>query len=100
MLEMNTENEFVLEELKERLIDLGYEDSIVLENPDYASAVVGVDSNGRVIYDFNLMVDFLVKKDGISSEEAIEFIEYNTIRALPYAGENCPIIMYPMENFA
>lgn len=100
MLKMNTENEFVLEELKERLIDLGYEDSIVLENPDYASAVVGVDSNGRVIYDFNLMVDFLVKKDGISSEEAIEFIEYNTIRALPYAGEKCPIIMYPMENFA
>ena len=100
MLEMNTENEFVLEELKERLVDLGYEDSIVLENPDYASAVVGVDSNGRVIYDFNLMVDHLVKKDGISSEEAIEFIEYNTIRALLYAGEKCPIIMYPMENFA
>ena len=46
------------------------------------------------------MVDHLVKKDGISSEEAIEFIEYNTIRALPYAGEKCPIIMYPMENFA
>ena len=97
---MNTENEFVLEELKERLVDLGYEDSIVLENPDYASAVVGVDSNGRVIYDFNLMVDHLVKKDGISSEEAIEFIEYNTMRALPYTGEKCPIIMYPMENFA
>ena len=97
---MNTENEFVLEELKERLIDLGYEDSIVLENPDYTSAVVGVDSNGRVIYDFNLMVDHLVKKDGISSEEAIEFIEYNTMRALPYTGEKCPIIMYPMENFA
>ena len=45
------------------------------------------------------MVLSLMNADGMSEEEAIEFIEYNTIRALPYAssladGALAPIIMY------
>lgn len=36
------------------------------------------------------------KKDGIDEEEAIEWIEYNTIRAIPYAGEKAPIVMYDL----
>ena len=82
---------------REKLCDAGYEDSIVFENPDYDSAIVGVDEDGRVVYDFNRMVECLVK-DGMTCEEAIEFIEYNTIRALPYAGEGAPIIMYSLED--
>ena len=30
----------------------------------------------------------------MTAEDAIEWIEYNTIRSLPYAGENAPIVMY------
>ena len=83
---------------REKLCDASYEDSIVFENPDYDEAIVGVDEDGRVVYDFNRMVECLVK-DGMTCEEAIEFIEYNTIRALPYAGEGAPIIMYSLEDF-
>lgn len=74
------------------LCDMGYEDAVVFDKPDYDDAIVGVTDEGRVIYDFDLMVQCLVDQ-GMTEMEAVEWIEYNTIRALPYAGENPPIIM-------
>ena len=44
------------------------------------------------------MIDWLVETQNFTYEEAIEWIEENTIRALPYFGEGAPIIMYPLEN--
>lgn len=35
--------------------------------------------------------------DGMDSDEAIEFIEYNTIRALDYMGPNAPIVAIDIE---
>lgn len=78
------------------LLDMGYEDSIVFENPDYDSAIVGVSDNGEVIYDFDKMVRWLMEEDGITAEEAADFICYNSIRSLPYVGEGAPIIMYSL----
>ncbi|MCQ2253550.1 MAG: helix-turn-helix domain-containing protein [Bacteroidales bacterium] len=89
---------FTVDSLKEYLCEYGYEESVVFENPDYASAVIGVDTNGRVIYDFDLMVEFLMKEDGMDYDEAVEFIDYNTIGSLPYAGENAPIILNHINN--
>jgi hypothetical protein len=43
------------------------------------------------------MVEWLVKEEEWSVEEAMEWIDYNTIRALPYMGEGAPIIMYPLN---
>ena len=78
---------------------MGYESSIVFENPDYDSAIVGTDTEGRVIYDFDKMVEHLMDVDGMERDEAIEFIEYNTIRSIPYAGEMAPIIMINTDIF-
>lgn len=78
--------------VRETICDMGYDDAIVFDNPDYDKAIVGITDEGRVIYDFDLMVRCLVDQ-GMSELEAIDFIEYNTIRALPYAGDNPPIIM-------
>jgi hypothetical protein len=36
----------------------------------------------------------LASDDGISTEEAADFIDYNTIRSLPYAGEKAPLVVY------
>lgn len=83
-------------ENRDLLNEMGYEDLVIFENPDYDAAIVGVSEGRRVIYDFDKMVECLVKEDGMSEEEAIEFIEYNTIRALPYFA-NSPIIMYPLK---
>lgn len=81
---------------EERLLEYGYENVKYLVNDSYDDALIGVSEDGRAIYDFDKMVDWLVDKYGWTDDEAIEWIEYNTIRALPYFGEGAPIIMYPL----
>ena len=78
---------------REILCDLGYEDSIIFKNPDYDEAIIGVSSNGRVIYDFDLMVEHLMKYDGMDEMEAMEFIDYNC----SYLGGDDPIVMYRIQ---
>lgn len=72
---------------EEKLLENGYEETIFLTDDSYDDALIGVSSDGRAIYDFDLMVKWLVDRDGMTDDEAIEWIEYNTERALPYAGE-------------
>ena len=80
---------------KDRLIAAGYEDVVVFENFSYDDALIGVSEDGRAVYDFEKMVDWLVRKEGFSCEEAVEWIEFNTIRALPYYV-GAPIVIYPV----
>ena len=70
------------------------EDAIVFDNMSYDGSIVGVTTDGRVVYDYDKMVEELMADEQCSYEEAADWIDYNTIRALPYAGENGPIIMY------
>lgn len=44
------------------------------------------------------MVEWLIETQNFTDEEAIEWIEENTIRALHYFGEGAPIIMYPLHD--
>ena len=81
---------------EERLLDAGYEGIKYLTNYSYDDALIGVSEDGRAIYDFEKMVEWLMDEEGWSDNEAVEWIEYNTIRALPYFGEGAPIIMYPL----
>lgn len=81
---------------EEKLLDAGYEGIKFLTNYSYDDALIGVSHDGRAVYDYNLMIDWLMKEEGWSDNEAVEWIEYNTIRALPYFGEGAPIIMYSL----
>lgn len=84
---------------EERLLEYGYEGVKYLVDEGYDDALIGVSEDGRAIYDFGLMVEWLMTKYDWSETESIEWIEYNTIRALPYFGDKAPIIMYglPLE---
>lgn len=82
---------------EERLLDAGYEDVIYLVNYSYDDALVGVTDDNRAVYDYSKMVDWLVEKEGFDEIEAMEWIDYNTIRALPYMGVGAPIIMFPID---
>lgn len=84
---------------EEKLLNNGYEDIKYLTNFSYDTALIGVTDDNRAVYDFNLMVEWLILNENFSLEEAIEWIEFNTIRALPYMGEDAPIIMYPLEDW-
>lgn len=81
---------------EERLLDAGFEDVVYLTNYSYDDALIGVSDDNRAIYDFNKMVEWLMDKEGFEELEAIEWIEFNTLRSLPYVA-NSPIIMYPIE---
>lgn len=87
-----------IDSLKEWLCENDHEDTVVLESPDYLSAIVGISEEGRLIYSYDKMVEHLMKVENMDVEEAMEFIDYNTIRALPYAGEMAPIVLYDIEN--
>lgn len=55
------------------------------EGMHYITAVVGQDRiSGRVIYDYEKMIEYLCGQEGMDYEEAVDWIDYNTIRALPY----------------
>lgn len=79
-----------------RLEAAGYEDVIIFENYSYDDALLGVTEDGRAVYAYDLMVDWLMEYEGIPETDAIEWIEYNTMRALLYAGDKAPIIIYPV----
>ena len=53
---IQTKLENMSRENKELLVEMGYEDAVILENPDYDSAIIGVSESGRVIYDYDKMV--------------------------------------------
>lgn len=64
---------------------------VILDGLD--NAVIGVDQNAeRLVYSINGIVDCFVEQ-GMEPDEAIEFYEYNTARAVPYI-ENAPILIY------
>lgn len=73
--------------------DMGLEDAIVFENPDYDSAIIGVSHDDRVVYSYARMIEHLVLNDEMDPEEAAEFIDYNTLGALP-GIENGPIVVH------
>ena len=83
---------------EERLLENGYEDVVILSDFSYDFALIGVTSDERAVYDFEKMVEWLVKDRGMSDLDAVEWIEYNTIRALPYAGPKGPIVVYPLSE--
>ena len=86
------------DELRAALLDRGCEDAIILLDPDYADAVIGIDDEGRVIYSYDLMVQSLCLTDGMTEEEAAEYIDYNILRSLPYMGEKHPLVMYSLDS--
>lgn len=65
----------------------------VFSNPSFKNSIIGISYDNRVIYDYDIMVYDLMKEEELSYEDALEFIEYNTLRAIPYMGADAPIIL-------
>ncbi|MBQ9030135.1 MAG: hypothetical protein IJV41_02440 [Oscillospiraceae bacterium] len=79
---------------EEKLLESGYEGVKYLTNYSYDDALIGVTNDDRAVYDFELMIQWLMEKDGFTYEEAVDWIEYNTLRAFPNMGEGAPVILY------
>lgn len=62
----------------------------------FDGSIIGVSHDHRVIYDYHKMIKEFADYNKCSEEEAEEFIQYNTLRALPYYNDkdgNKPIII-------
>ena len=80
---------------RDSLMYNGYEDTMIFENPSFEGALIGVSSDDRAVYSYDKMVESAMQQEGWTEEEAIEWIDYNTIRSLSYV-ENSPIILYSL----
>ena len=80
-------NEGFIQELLEE------NESIIFENPSYKNALIGITTDGRAVYDYPLMVEDLMNEDSMDYEEAVEFIDYNTLGSLPQPETKYPIII-------
>ena len=74
----------------------------------YKDAIVGVtEDKCHIVYSYNKMVESLVDsymkesydKNRDYATKAMQWIDYNTIRSIPYLSENYkPIIIYNVEG--
>lgn len=87
-------------ELKDMIADLVFDDEelnqiIVLEGDEFADGAVGLTDDNRLVYSYERLVESLAKVYG-SEEDAVEWLEYNTIRSLPYMTSygNIPLIIH------
>ena len=80
------------------MLDAGWEDVVLLDHYSYDDALIGITEDGRAVYDYAKMIDWLVETQGFTEDEATEWVDYNTLRALPYLGPDAPLVMYPLPN--
>ena len=73
------------------LVDKGYDDVIVFRNPDYTDALVGLTDEYNAVYDYDLMIEWLITHENMDFDDAADFISYNDSF---YYGEKYPVIYY------
>lgn len=72
------------------------------ERERYYPAIVEYDAKaGRFVYDYDLLVqafadDFKDSEDPYT--DAVEWVDYNVVRSLPYYGDRAPVILYKNED--
>ena len=87
-----------VEELCEYLEAQQHEGTIFFENPSFVKAITGITDSGQLIYDYDLMVESAMEDEGWEYEDAVDWIEYNTLRSIPYMEEGVrPIISFPIN---
>ena len=73
------------------LIEKGYEDVIIFRNPDYTDAIIGLTPNNNVVYNYDLMIEWLIEHENMDYNDAADFISFNDSF---YYGEHYPVIYY------
>lgn len=76
------------------LEEKGFEGTAYFTGDHFAPAIIGYTEDERLVDDYDKMVRWLAKKESWDEVEAIEWIDYNTIRTIPYMGEKSPVIVY------
>lgn len=83
-----------LEEVNDRLVYIG-------DKPgEYLDAVIGVThDHDHLLYSYDKLVGIMMVRNRWSYEDAVEWIDYNTIRSCDCMGEFKPYVVYGIESF-
>lgn len=85
-----------MDRVEELLLDNDLEGTAYFTGDDYDTAILGYTDDGRIVYSYEKMVEWLVENDNMIPEDAVEWLDYNTIRAIPYMGEKAPVVVYAL----
>lgn len=67
------------------------EQPLILDNHAYDGSIVGITEAGSIVYSLESMIQEFMADEGCDYDEAVEWIEYNTLRAIPYmSGAGIP----------
>lgn len=83
--------------IKEFLADMHGPDVVVLEGPEFDDGIVGVTQDGRVAYSYGRLVDALMQSHGWDETDAVDWIEFDTLRSLPYLGDRAPVVLTDID---
>ena len=68
-------------------------DAVVFDNASYDNSIIGVSFDGRAIYSYEKMVEEFAEDNDCSIEDAMEWIDYNTLGSYPPAPFKKPLIV-------
>lgn len=86
---------------EEKLENNGYDleecDILLIDDDCYCDSLVGITDDNRAVYDEDMMLEEFAEYNKCTMEEALDYIEYNVIRALPYYYDRAPIVFRRLE---
>lgn len=80
-----------------RFLADAYGPVVMLDGPEFDGGIVGTTHDGKLVYSYEKLAKALMAANGWSCEDAVDWIEYNTIRSLPYMGDKAPIVMDDLD---
>jgi hypothetical protein len=84
----------VNEELRKELP----EEALILDNSSFDNSIIGITYDNRLVYSYEKMIEEFMLDNDCEEMDAIEWIDFNVIRSLPYFGEKAPIVMFDIER--
>lgn len=83
--------------LDEFLSETYGDDVVHFDGPEFDGGIVGVTTDGRLVYSYEKLVESLAEANRWSREDAIDWVEFNTIRSLPYIQGRAPVVMNDLD---
>jgi hypothetical protein len=90
---LNFEPQMNKEKIEEMLASANPKALRLEPNATFDRAVLGLSSDGRIVYSESKILLALQDVDGMDYDEALEWYEFNTARGIAYAGRYAPIIV-------
>ena len=67
--------------------------AVILDDSSYDNSIIGTTLDGGLIYSYERMVEEYMIDNDCGEDEALDWIGYNTIRAIPYLPDPKPMIV-------